>query len=142
MSIGSTSANNVNIYENDITVKRNPLKFNLTNKDPEAQNYVLNVSNNILKTNDAGSTLLNGSYGLVLNNNTLDHGFEVFDSHNISFSNNIIDTNNDHGFDIRLLNTGILVSNNDISVSSNKQCINIDSTTSTSEVTETNNSCQ
>jgi hypothetical protein len=142
ITIGTTYANGVIIKGNNINVKRNPLKFNKTNSEPDYLNYEVTVSNNILRNGDQSSTFINGSNGFVFNNNSLDHGFELFDSNNITLANNVINTVNDHGFDLRLVNTNITISNNTIDVSVNKQCVNIDNTTNTSEVTVMNNSCQ
>jgi hypothetical protein len=142
ISMGTTYAKDVSITGNDITVKRNPLKFNKSNADSDYSNYVVTINNNTLRNGDQSSTFINGSNGLVFNDNTLDHGFELFDSNNITLANNRINTVNDHGFDLRLVNTNIIISNNAVDVSDNKQCVNIDSTTSISEVTEINNICQ
>jgi hypothetical protein len=137
----ATYANGVYITGNDIEVDRNPFKISNTNLDLDYHNFVLNISNNNVKNNDTNSTLFSGAYGLIFNNNKLDHGVEVFNCENLVFKNNEIDTLNDNGFDIREVNINILVSDNTITVSDKKQCVNIDSTTNTNEVTILNNSC-
>ncbi|MFY0714333.1 right-handed parallel beta-helix repeat-containing protein [Seonamhaeicola sp. NFXS20] len=134
-------ANGVYITGNDIEVDRNPFKLSKINYTSEYYNYVLEISDNIVKNNDTNSTLFSECYGIDFTNNTLDHGIEVFNSEQLSFETNTISTVNDHGFDIREVNKNILISSNNIDVSEKKLCVNIDSNSS-GEVTENNNSCQ
>lgn len=145
IAVGNTSMNDVFIKENDINIQRNPIKLSNVNSEDGFNNYVFEITDNKLNIlTDSGSTIINGSYGVVFNENELDHGVEIFNSTNISLSNNIIDAigSNDHGFDLRLINKNIGILNNTIKTDSNKDCVNIASTTNVSEVKQSNNACE
>lgn len=136
-------ANGVYIKDNNIEVDRNPFKLSKVNNNAEYHNYLLEMSGNIIKTNDTNSTLFSECYGFNFINNTLDHGIEIFNCKKLLFEKNTINTQNDHGFDLRLVNTDITISNNTIAVSEKKKCVNIDATTTSAlEVVQENNTCE
>ncbi|MDO6853308.1 right-handed parallel beta-helix repeat-containing protein [Cellulophaga lytica] len=144
IAIGDTSMDNVFIKANDIKVQRNPIKLSGVNSEDDFNEYVFEVIGNKLNIlSNSGSTIINGSNGAVFNENELNHGIEIFNSENISLSNNFINAvgSNDHGFDLRLINKSIGIQNNIIKTDVNKDCVNIDASTSVSEVKQSNNTC-
>ncbi len=140
VSVSSTLMNGVLLSSNDIQVDRNPFKFYQVNTDPASANYDFTVSDNILRS--ANPTLFLESYGIQFHDNDLDHGIELFNSENIALSGNTLNAPSDHGFHLREVNSAIAISGNTINVSGNKECIKIESTTNSNEVTVSNNNCQ
>ena len=129
----------VAITSNDITAESNPFKFFEVNMETEYQSYEFNVTGNKLSTPD--KTLFLNSYGISFKNNELDHGIEVFNCENIYLAENKITDKDDHGLHLRQANLGINISDNIIDVEASNECIKIENTTSSNEVTQINNSC-
>ncbi|GAA4114349.1 hypothetical protein GCM10022393_13710 [Aquimarina addita] len=138
----TTGLDNVSIFGNNVTVARNPIKMSNLNLEPEASDYVTSIYNNVLNTPNDSSTLFIKSTGIEFTDNELNHQIEVFNCDGIAFMKNSVTDSDDHGFHLREVNNNINIANNTINVSDNRECIQIEDSTSTSEVTITNNTCQ
>ncbi|MCL5244788.1 right-handed parallel beta-helix repeat-containing protein [Cellulophaga sp. 20_2_10] len=136
------NVNNVNIYENEISVASNPLYFvQLNNSISTSRDFKVNVFKNNFTT--SGITIFSNALGVSFKENILKGGIQLASASKIVILNNIIDTNNSHGIGLRGVNEDIVLENNQITHPStdNLKCIDIASTTAKNEVIVINNNC-
>ncbi len=137
--INVTSIDDVVFENNNITAKANAIKVTSCNVSSESSNYTLTFKENSL--NSPSYTQIRSSKGITFDDNSFNQGIEVYDSETIHFDKNEITTSSHEGIYLRDTNKNIDITSNTIDVSSNRDCIKIDSSTSTSEVNNTNNNC-
>ncbi len=131
--------NNVSFNNNTINVISNPIKFTRCNLGVDALNWNIEVKNN--KTYSNTHVLIEQSNKIDFIGNELLQNVVVYDSNNIDFSNNIINTKTD-GFEFRNVNTNINLEGNIINISTaNKECIKINTTTDPAEINILTNTC-
>ncbi|MDD7885834.1 right-handed parallel beta-helix repeat-containing protein [Flavivirga sp. 57AJ16] len=137
--INRTTLDGVVIENNDITSKANAIKISTCNFEPEAANYSVTFDNNTFKS--SAYSQIKDARGVIFKNNSFNHGVEIYDSQNIDFNGNNISTQSHDGIYLRDINQDIDLISNSIDVASNRDCVRIDSTTSSSEVNDSNNDC-
>lgn len=137
--INRTTLDEVVIENNNITSKSNAIKISNCNIEAEAVNYSVTFDKNSFKS--SAYSQIKDSRGIVFKDNSFNHGIEIYDSQFIEFNSNDITTNNHDGFYLRDVNKDIDIIANSIDVSANKDCVRIESTTSSSEVNNSNNDC-
>ncbi|MDY8136289.1 right-handed parallel beta-helix repeat-containing protein [Aquimarina sp. 2201CG5-10] len=135
-----TSLDNVEIYDNETNVTADPYKFVRVNTAAEANNFQFTVRNN--NFDSSGRANIEETVGLNFNENIVNVSTSIYDSVNISLSGNTIDSGSSNGIHLRDVNQDITITNNSIQVTGNAECIKIESTTNSSEVSESNNSCE
>ncbi|PKB44660.1 copper-binding protein NosD [Cellulophaga sp. RHA19] len=135
------NVNNVDIYNNDISVPSNPLYFVQLNKKDYASEYTINVYDNNFNTK--GAVTITSSKGIKLERNSFFGGIQSVNADNLTISNNIINTSNSHGIALNKENYDVTLNNNKITYLNinNYECIKIASTTSKSEIVMSNNTC-
>lgn len=137
--INVTTLDGVLIENNDITAKANSIKVTSCNATTESIDYKFTIKNNSFKSSSYAQ--ISKSKGINFVGNSFTHGIEVYDSQFISFTDNEISTERHEGIYLRNENKDITITTNKIDVASTRQCIKIDSSTSTSEVNDSNNNC-
>lgn len=132
--------NNITIDNNTINTESNPIKITRCNTSLEAVNWNINVTNN--RTDSPISPILiESTFNVDLSKNSFLDNVIVYNSTNISLSDNSIETSRD-GIELRSVNTNIGIINNTFNISdSNSECINIGSETDPTEVTIVDNTC-
>ncbi len=139
----STEISDVVFEGNNIQVATNPIKFTAVNEDATTDQNVVIRGNTM--DSPSGKLHFNRTNGGVTieNNNLLNHGVEIFSSESLDFVDNQINAvgSFDPGIHIRETNNDIIISDNDITVDNGEECIEIQSSTSRSEVSTTNNQC-
>ena len=135
----NTELNNVIIEGNEVYGSQNAVKVTSVNTSPESVNNTVVFKNNSL--NSPRYSQMSKANGIRFEGNNFNHGFEVYDSNKIDFTSNEIVTSSHDGIYLRNTNTNIKITDNVIDVASNRQCVRIDPTTSTSSVVSTNNDC-
>lgn len=128
--------NDVDIYNNTITVKNDALRFMEVNSTEIATSYSFKVYNNVL--NSSVLSTVSKSSGINFYENNFYIGTIIYTSSNLDFQNNIVSTENTHGFELRDSSSNIMFTDNTIDVNSKKECIISDSSSS---FEENNNSC-
>lgn len=137
--INRTTLDEVVIENNDITSRANAIKISNCNIEGEAINYSVVFNKNTFRS--SAYSQVRDSRGIVFTNNSFNHGIEIYDSENIKFDKNQISSGNHDGFYLRNVNKNIDLTLNIIDVPSNRECVRIQSTTSNSEVNDSNNNC-
>jgi len=135
-----TSVNNVNIYDNELSVVNVPFGFTLTNQEVGQENYSNRIYNNI-SYNPGSNTGFNRASGFEVTGNILNGPIWVTDTKNIKLNENTIDSNNNHGILLKGPNYSTTVNGNVIKTPISFECINIDSANDLNELSITNSSC-
>lgn len=130
------NVNNVEIYDNTINVKNDPIRFMEVNEAEVATDYLFNVYDNVL--NSSVLSTISKSSGINFYKNNFNIGTIIYTSSNLDFKNNSISTENTHGFELRDNSSNIMFTDNTIDVNSKKECIVSDSSSS---FEEKDNSC-
>lgn len=128
--------NNVEIYDNTITVKNDPIRFMEVNDTDEGKDYTFNVYDNELNSSVLSS--ISKSSGINFYKNNFNNGTILFNSSNIEFNDNTITAQTTHGFELRDNSNDISFTDNSIDVSAKKECIKSDNSSS---FQEKDNSC-
>ena len=133
--------NNIEIYNNVFNITSNALYFVQLNKAAGEENNMVYVHDN--NFDSAGPPIFSNSNGINLQDNMIGNGVQLTNASNVTISGNIIDANSSNGISLTNANYGIQIINNDINYpqSGNYQCIYIQNTTSTNEVSQVGNSC-
>ena len=136
------SLNNVNIYNNEISVTGTCIGFAFVNQGVDQENNKFNVYGNV-SLNSGSLAGFNGANGVTFKDNIINGSLWITDTKNGEIIGNQINTPNNHGLLIRDENVKLNVQNNIIKfpTSGNLECIKIDSTNDLNELTLTNNSC-
>ncbi|WP_025739900.1 right-handed parallel beta-helix repeat-containing protein [Aquimarina pacifica] len=145
---GTKLLENVTVSNNEIEGKSFPLYMNGVNDDSGQESAKVYVTGNFLNKNRSGQntydskisniTLVNG---LELTENQSNGGYEIIGSENLVVSGNVISSTTTHGFDFMTsATTNSEFSGNEITVASNKNCIN-ERVSLSSSVTFSNNDC-
>ncbi len=145
---GTKLLRDVIVRDNEVEGKSFPLYMNGVNDESGQESAKIYVTDNFFNKNKSGQdthdskisniTLVNG---LELTGNTSNGGYEIIGSQNLVVSNNIINSETTHGFDfMTTATTNSDFLNNEITVASNKNCIN-ERVSLSSSVTFTNNDC-
>jgi len=138
----ATNVNNVDIYNNEISVPTNSLYFVQLNKDDSSIDNIVNVYDNILTT--SGTAIFSNAKGINFLRNESKGGIQIVNTSDIMLSKNSIDTKNSHGISLLGENYGVNLDDNTINypITGNYECIKIASTTSKNEVSNVaNNTC-
>ncbi|WP_108868376.1 hypothetical protein [Aquimarina aquimarini] len=146
ISIQSTFANNVTIHSHNTTnyhidVKANHLYFVAVNQEAGQENYKINVNNNDFDS--SASVVFSKTKGVTYNNNMSKGPILLANASKVDLASNSISTANSHGVSLTGVNTAIKASQNTIDFPENPryECINIDASTNSSEVTLNGNIC-
>jgi parallel beta-helix repeat protein len=138
----STEISDVIFEGNDIQVAGDPFRFTAVNEGISGYQNV-NVRGNTLRSSN-GAVNFTRANGIRFENNEMQNqGMEVFSSNGLDIVGNTINNtgNGDPGIRLREVNRDIAINNNNIIVDNGENCIQVDSTTSTSEVSQSNNNC-
>ncbi|MEL0650339.1 hypothetical protein V6246_02830 [Algibacter sp. TI.3.09] len=138
--INGSMLENVIIENNDVEVTRNALKITRGNSTDESAEYSFTLKNNIFKA--PSYSQISYSNGVVLEDNSFNHGIQVFGSSDIGFYNNTIVADGQDGIQLRLENTNIIMESNAISVGDKMTCIKVDSATLLSQIKNNENTCK
>ncbi|WP_282148199.1 hypothetical protein [Algibacter lectus] len=138
--INGSMLENVIIENNDVEVTRNALKITRGNSTDESAEYSFTLKNNIFKA--PSYSQISYSKGVILEDNSFNHGIQVFGSSDIGFYNNTIVADGQDGIQLRLENTNIIMESNVISVGDKMTCIKVDSATSLSQIKNNENTCK
>ncbi len=135
--------NNVDIYNNEISVPSASFAFAFVNQNLGQENNTINISNNI-STNPgsyAGFDTTNGIIKFV--GNSITGSVWVGNTANVEVSGNKINTPNNHGILLNGTNINTKIQNNVIKypTTGGFECIKIASTNNLNELSLTNNSC-
>lgn len=136
-----SSMDNIEIYNNSIDVVYSPIYIVQVNKEVGQENFRLNIHDNQIVS--TSKCTFSNSNGINFTNNTLNSGIQLMNTSEITVENNTINTSNSHGINLMNANYDIHLENNNITTppNTNYQCINIQSSTNTSEVVQTGNTC-
>ncbi|WP_083629251.1 NosD domain-containing protein [Tenacibaculum agarivorans] len=137
----STTINAIQIFNNTIESDSFHMKFTLVNQTPESSNFAINIYENEF-INQASSVSISNTKGINFNKNTLLGGISLNNVVNTNITSNTIAPKNSNGILLQGDLTELIVEGNTISkpTVTRFECISNEST-STSEVTTTNNSC-
>jgi hypothetical protein len=135
------NVNNIDIYNNEIEVLAHPLFFVQLNRLESSVNNMVRVYKNNFTT--FAAPIFSNSRGVTFSENVTKSGLQLSNASNISVIDNIIDTKSSHGITLIGINKNILLEKNEITYpkTGNFNCINIASTTTASEVSDVNNTC-
>lgn len=131
-----THVNNTNIYENTIDVGTNHIYFVELNQGTGEENFNVNVERNRFLSSP--SSVMSRTNGVVFRDNNTQGGVQVINASKINIASNTISPAQSHGIHLKEANSGISISNNQISTSSSFECIKDDST---SAPTASGNTC-
>lgn len=129
----------VEIYENEISVATNSFYFVMLNKEAGQENYRINVFNNNITT--TATSIFSNSNGVNYNNNTTKCGVQIANSNNISVATNNINNLIGDGISLTGVNLNIELKDNLISTDTKFNCIRIADTTNPLNVLLSNNTC-
>jgi len=134
--------NNVEIFDNEISVLNNPVYFVQLNVIDTSKDFEINVHDN--NFTNSGIAVFSNSRGIKFINNSSKGGMQLSNTFNVAIVNNIITTSNSHGISLSNENYNVNIDNNKITYSSdgNFECIKIAITTNKNEIRNLdNNSC-
>ena len=136
------SLNNVNIYNNEVSVALVNFGFTFVNQAEGQENNKFSVYDNV-SPNSGSLAGLEGANGVTFKDNIINGSLWITDTKNLEVSGNQINTPNNHGLLIKGENIKLNVQNNIIKypTTGSLECIKIDSTNNLNEITLTNNSC-
>lgn len=134
-----TSANNINITNNEIDVMGNSLRFTDLNQGVADENNSITVSDNLFKSTAVAQ--FTQTSGVVYQNNDSFGRIQISSSSNIKFLSNIISSEDGHGIALNNINSDITINENTISRPSNFECIFIKETTNPNEINMSGNNC-
>ncbi len=134
-----TTADNVTIMGNDISVQGNHLYFVELNQGAREENFNVMVDNNMFRT--PVSSVFSKTNGVTYQNNDSQGGLQLINASKISLATNDI-VSPSHGVRLSEVNSEISITGNSISVPSGSfQCIKDDSSNANAIGTDTGNTC-
>ena len=131
--------NRVLFKDNFVDTPNNPFKFEIINLEKGQEEFCAHLVNNTFSSSSVG--LLLNTTGISLMKNTIKTGLEIFDSKNFSVEDNTITSKKWDGIYLRKRNTSVRLSDNQIEVPENKNCIKIQNTTDSKDVRNIDNKC-
>lgn len=132
-----TTANNVQILNNEINVRNNSLFFVQLNGDLNSSTESMIVKGNTIL--GVGPSVFSNSSGILYEDNNLLSGVQISNSSNVDILNNTITPTDRHGIQLKGNVSNIVVSDNDIKVATKYDCIRDESSGS---VSIGSNTCQ
>ncbi|GAA4278934.1 right-handed parallel beta-helix repeat-containing protein [Aquimarina mytili] len=134
-----TTADNVTIMGNDISVQGNHLYFVELNQGAGEENFNVMVDNNMFRT--PVSSVFSKTNGVTFQNNDSQGGLQLINASKISLATNDI-VSPSHGVRLSEVNSEISITGNSISVPSGSfECIKDDSTNANAIGADTGNTC-
>ena len=136
ISMQLTHGNNVNIFENSISVQANHLYFVALNEENEYASNVVTIHDNNFSSE--ASAVFSRTSGVLFEQNTLEGQVQLVNAKNID-----IKSTESHGISLTSTNTEIAITLNkiDISASGKYECVKISSSTDPLEVLLDGNTC-
>jgi hypothetical protein len=135
-----TTLNNVNIYDNEISVDGSGFAFTFVNLGTGEENYINTISNNISPKvgSDSG---FSKAKGINFTDNIINGSLWVSNTSDFTVSNNVLNTSNNHGILLKGINFNLKADNNQISYNNEFECIYIEPTNDLNELSLVNNDC-